>query len=156
MHEEEYHEADRRDHSKYNRRKTKNTSNGDKESWRMKRCEISYGYFFRQAPAMNPNQEKITGVVCGVRVENIERIEILYHKYNLQSWKKVLSYVTERLKAVLREEPGKEKDMFTIISKFYLNSELKHEALHAYEQGYDAVRLDQMKHYWDLCRKRRE
>lgn len=48
------------------------------------------------------------------------------------------------------------KDMFTIISKFYLNSELKYEALHAYMQGYDAVRLDQMKHYWDLCRKRRE
>ena len=68
----------------------------------------------------------------------------------------MLSYVTERLKAVLREEPGKEKDMFTMISKFYLNSELKHKALHAYEQGYDAVRLDQMKHYWDLCRKRRE
>ena len=66
----------------------------------------------------------------------------------------MLSYDTERLKAVLREEPGKEKDMFTIISKFYLNSELKHEALHAYEQGYDAVRLDQMKHYWDLCKKR--
>ena len=34
--------------------------------------EISYGDFFRQAPAMNPNREKITGVVCGVRVENIE------------------------------------------------------------------------------------
>ena len=30
--------------------------------------EISYGDFFRQAPAMNPNREKITGVVCGVRV----------------------------------------------------------------------------------------
>ena len=132
---------------------------------------------------MNPNREKITGVVCGVRVENIEnplmrdiryldklvgtcqrqgngenikKIGTLYHKYNLQSWKKVLTYDTERLKAVLREEPRKEKDMFTIISKFYLNSELKHEALHAYEQGYDAVRLDQMKHYCDLCRKRRE
>ena len=94
--------------------------------------EISYGDFFRQ------------------------KIGTLYHKYNLQSWKKVLTYDTERLKAVLREEPRKEKDMFTIISKFYLNSELKHEALHAYEQGYDAVRLDQMKHYCDLCRKRRE
>lgn len=68
----------------------------------------------------------------------------------------MLSYVTERLKVVLREEPGKEKDMFTIISKFYLNSELKHEALHIYEQGYDFVHVDQMKHYWDLCRKRRE
>lgn len=73
-----------------------------------------------------------------------------------RKWKKVLSYVTERLKAVLREESGKEKDMFTIISKFYLNSELKYEALHTYEQGYDAVRLDQIKYYCDLCRKRRE
>ena len=34
--------------------------------------EISYGDFLRQAPAMNPNREKITGVVCGVRVENVE------------------------------------------------------------------------------------
>ena len=34
--------------------------------------EISYGDFFRQAPAMNPNREKINGVVCGVRVENVE------------------------------------------------------------------------------------
>ena len=34
--------------------------------------EISYGDFFRQAPAMNPSREKITGVVCGVRVENVE------------------------------------------------------------------------------------
>ena len=67
----------------------------------------------------------------------------------------MLSSDTERLKAVLREEPRKEKDMFTIISKFYLNSELKHEALRAYEQGYDAVRVNRIKHYWDLCRKRR-
>ncbi|MCR1918444.1 DUF2200 domain-containing protein [Frisingicoccus caecimuris] len=34
--------------------------------------EIFYGDFFRQAPAMNPNREKIIGVVCGVRVENVE------------------------------------------------------------------------------------
>lgn len=34
--------------------------------------EITYGDFFRQAPEMNPNREKITGVVCGIRVENIE------------------------------------------------------------------------------------
>lgn len=32
---------------------------------------ISYGDFFRQAPARNPNREKITGVVCGVRVETV-------------------------------------------------------------------------------------
>lgn len=28
--------------------------------------------FFAQAPAMNPNAELITGVICGVRVEEIE------------------------------------------------------------------------------------
>ncbi len=27
--------------------------------------------FFAQAPAMNPNRSKITGVVCGVRVEAV-------------------------------------------------------------------------------------
>lgn len=34
--------------------------------------EISYSDFFLQAPALNPNRKRITGVVCGVRVENIE------------------------------------------------------------------------------------
>ncbi|HIS75259.1 MAG TPA: DUF2200 domain-containing protein [Candidatus Merdivicinus excrementipullorum] len=33
---------------------------------------LTYGDFFRNAPAPNPNREKITGVVCGVRVEAIE------------------------------------------------------------------------------------
>jgi hypothetical protein len=28
--------------------------------------------FFAQAPQINPNVTKITGVVCGIRVENIE------------------------------------------------------------------------------------
>lgn len=28
--------------------------------------------FFAQAPALNPNVSLITGVVCGVRVENVE------------------------------------------------------------------------------------
>lgn len=28
--------------------------------------------FFAEAPALNPNAERITGVVCGVRVEEIE------------------------------------------------------------------------------------
>ena len=28
--------------------------------------------FFAKAPAMNPNSELITGVICGVRVEQIE------------------------------------------------------------------------------------
>ena len=34
--------------------------------------ELTYGDFFRQAPAPNPNRTKITGTVCGVRVENVE------------------------------------------------------------------------------------
>ena len=28
--------------------------------------------FFREAPALNPNARKITGVICGVRIEQIE------------------------------------------------------------------------------------
>ena len=28
--------------------------------------------FFAEAPAMNPNAEQITGVICGVRVEEID------------------------------------------------------------------------------------
>ena len=28
--------------------------------------------FFAQAPALHPNASKITGVICGVRIENIE------------------------------------------------------------------------------------
>jgi hypothetical protein len=27
--------------------------------------------FFREAPALNPNASKITGVICGVRIEDI-------------------------------------------------------------------------------------
>ncbi len=33
---------------------------------------VDYEAFFEQAPRMNPNASKITGVVCGIRVENIE------------------------------------------------------------------------------------
>ena len=33
---------------------------------------ITYGDFFRQAPAMHPNRALIQGTVCGVRVETIE------------------------------------------------------------------------------------
>ena len=35
-------------------------------------ADISYGDFFRQAPEMNPDRKQIKGVVCGVRVEDIE------------------------------------------------------------------------------------
>lgn len=34
--------------------------------------DVDYKTFFEQAPCINPNCEKIKGVVCGVRVENIE------------------------------------------------------------------------------------
>ena len=34
--------------------------------------DITYGDFFRNAPAMNPARKKITGPVCGVKVETIQ------------------------------------------------------------------------------------
>jgi len=34
--------------------------------------DLTYGDFFRNAPSLNPNCTLITGVVCGVRVENVE------------------------------------------------------------------------------------
>ena len=43
--------------------------------------ELSYGDFFRNAPSPNPARNEIKGVVCGVRVEEIEeplRREIRY------------------------------------------------------------------------------
>ena len=39
---------------------------------RLEQSEVSYGDFFRNAPAMNPNRTLITGKICGVRVEEIE------------------------------------------------------------------------------------
>lgn len=33
---------------------------------------VAYGDFFRNAPRQNPNRKLIKGVVCGVRVEDIE------------------------------------------------------------------------------------
>lgn len=34
--------------------------------------KIDFETFFKQAPKMNPNAAKITGVICGYRVEEIE------------------------------------------------------------------------------------
>ena len=34
--------------------------------------EITYGDFFRNAPALNPTRKQIKGSVCGVKVETIE------------------------------------------------------------------------------------
>lgn len=33
---------------------------------------VDFETFFAEAPQVNPNAAKITGVICGVRVENIE------------------------------------------------------------------------------------
>ncbi len=33
---------------------------------------LPYGEFFQQAPHLNPNRNLVKGVVCGVRVEDIE------------------------------------------------------------------------------------
>ena len=34
--------------------------------------DITYGDFFLQAPELNPNRKLIKGVICGIRVEDIE------------------------------------------------------------------------------------
>ncbi|MDD3193296.1 MAG: DUF2200 domain-containing protein [Oscillospiraceae bacterium] len=34
--------------------------------------DIGYGDFFRKAPSPNPDRKRITGTVCGIRVEKIE------------------------------------------------------------------------------------
>ena len=39
---------------------------------RLEQSDVSYGDFFRNAPAMNPNRNLITGKICGIRVEEIE------------------------------------------------------------------------------------
>lgn len=44
----------------------------DADILRLAQSEITYGQFFEEAPAFNPNAALIKGVVCGVRVENIE------------------------------------------------------------------------------------
>ena len=36
---------------------------------RLEQSEVSYGDFFRNAPAMNPSRTLITGKICGVWVE---------------------------------------------------------------------------------------
>ena len=38
----------------------------------LRESETSYGDFFWQAPQLNPNRALIRGVVCGVRVEEVE------------------------------------------------------------------------------------
>ena len=48
------------------------TGYSPEELARLEQSDMSYGDFFRNAPAMNPNRTLITGKICGVRVEEIE------------------------------------------------------------------------------------
>lgn len=36
------------------------------------KSDLTYGDFFLKAPSLNPNRKLIKGVICGIRVENIE------------------------------------------------------------------------------------
>lgn len=38
----------------------------------LEQSDTSYGDFFRNAPCRNPNRVRITGKICGVRIEEIE------------------------------------------------------------------------------------
>jgi len=48
------------------------TGYSESELESLRESDISYGDFLRQAPQPNPNRTLIRGVVCGVRVEEIE------------------------------------------------------------------------------------
>ncbi len=42
---------------------------------------VNFEQFFARAPAINPDASKITGVVCGVRVEEIEDVLMRQIRY---------------------------------------------------------------------------
>lgn len=48
------------------------TGYDDQSLWTQIETGADLETFFAEAPQMNPNAHKITGVVCGVRVEEIE------------------------------------------------------------------------------------
>lgn len=48
------------------------TGYGTEDMEKARAAGLCYGDFFRNAPALNPNRTLIKGVVCGVRVEDIE------------------------------------------------------------------------------------
>ena len=45
------------------------------------RKEIDFETFFTHAPRLHPNRTKITGVVCGVRIEDITETTMLEIRY---------------------------------------------------------------------------
>ena len=48
------------------------TGYSGKQLQRAIEAQVDFEAFFARAPRLNPNVELITGVVCGVRVENVE------------------------------------------------------------------------------------
>jgi len=48
------------------------TGYNEKQLQKILENKTNFETFFSQAPAINPNASKITGVICGYRVEEIE------------------------------------------------------------------------------------
>ena len=48
------------------------TGYSEAELQRVLTSELNFEAFFTQAPKLNPSRSLITGVVCGIRVENVE------------------------------------------------------------------------------------
>ena len=44
----------------------------DQETLQQMADDVSFERFFKQAPQLNPARKQITGVICGIRVEEIE------------------------------------------------------------------------------------
>src|SRR5262245_19742899 len=47
------------------------TGYGERDLQRLLQTDVDFRTFFAEAPAMHPNTSLITGVVCGVRVEDV-------------------------------------------------------------------------------------
>ena len=48
------------------------TGYNDKQLLRQVESEVDFETFFSEAPRLHPNASKITGIICGYRVEDIE------------------------------------------------------------------------------------
>ena len=48
------------------------TGYGEDEIYNALASKMTYGEFFLNAPELNPNRKLIKGVICGIRVEDIE------------------------------------------------------------------------------------
>lgn len=66
--------------------------------------DVTYGDFFRLAPAMNPNRRLIKGSICGIKLESIE--EPLMQ--NIRYLDKLVDELAKGkpMEKILREEPN--------------------------------------------------